>query len=252
MPVDVPALAPYHDQYAPLARPGVGVPFRVVLRFHNALEGFDALHLDNLLALLVVAEATSGNLLPPSPEPYRLPVPLTPLWWDAEGLPLWAATQFRPVGGDGAPHTDVQYRHKRAVAGVNPVKGRWQEMRQPYAGQLAPEGWEAFAVGDPHEVARLLHKERYFGKKRAVGAGHLADMTVEPAPWSLVTANGRLARSVPGAAATALGVMGTDALVLVDWTPPQWLPALLRPGWPAGTPALSIAGAASLPTTPSL
>ncbi len=249
--VEHPALVPYAERYAALEH----VPLRVVCQLvpGGRLAGYDPLNLDNLLARLVVDEATAGLGLPTSAEPYRLPVPLACLWQEPRsGLPLWAATQFRPA----AAHVkDVSYWHKRVQSGlwtgtargtftIAPQHGRWMERRVPLP-TIVSDVWEAEAIGDPHEVARLLAGARFIGKRRTNGFGEVRRWTVEPLDEFRLVGAGRLLRPLPAAAVKLLGEqMPEGEPAPVGWTPPQWKPDLFRPGWWAATPvapALSVA-----------
>jgi hypothetical protein len=232
-------LQPYRDRYrrasfAPLR-------IRLTLRPGSHLAGHDPLNLDNLLARIVVDEATGGLGLPDYEAVGPLPVPLAALWHDEGGLPLWAATPFRPVG---VVAPDITTWHKRAQPGTltgtktgrfNPDTGRWQGRRIPLPTTLA-ESWEADAVGNPDEIARLLAPVPWVGKKRAQGFGEVLSWTVEAGDFAL-TRDGRLTRPLPAAAVGLLGgLLPEGEPALVGWTPPQWKPKFFRPGWWTGTP----------------
>lgn len=237
---DYPALQPYAERYAALQH----VPLRVVatLRDGAPLAAYDPVNLDNLLARAVVHQATRGALLPESPTPYALPVPLKCLWRSEQGLPLWACTPFRPEGqGVG----DVTYWHKRAQPGtwtkgsLNFRNGRWMERRVPLP-TIICQRWVAEAEGDPQEVARLLRGLAFVGKKRSQGLGEVESWTVEPLESFALVRDGRLTRALPLLAVSLLGgAMPEGGTVPVAWTPPQWMPRLFVPGWWPGTRVLA-------------
>lgn len=214
------------------------------LRPGAQLAGYDPLNLDNLLARAVVDEATQGRGLPNSREPYWLPVPLQCLWRSPEGLPLWASSVFRPVGPE---IKDTFYWHKRQQKGEftraksgrfapRSTQGRWMERRVPLPA-LVVERLEATCCGNREEITRLLAGLDFIGKRRAIGFGEVAQITVaSAAAFSLVQA-GRLVRPFPALALELLdGQLPQGSAAPVGWTPPQWKPSLFAVGWWAGTP----------------
>jgi CRISPR type IV-associated protein Csf3 len=233
-------LKPYDERYAQLKMQSL----RIVARLMPGSEivAYDPVHLDNLLAKCVVNEATHGAGLPDSNEPYLLPVPLQRLWSDDQGLPLWASTVFIPVG---ISDRDIVYYHKRTITGrwtlssskrfnIKSSAGRHMERRIPLPTVLALE-WEAFCVGNPDEIARLLRNVRHLGKRRAIGFGEIAEWCIEPADnWS-ISRSGLLLRPVPQQAARELKIHCLDAPQLIGWTPPQWKPNLFALGYPFGS-----------------
>jgi len=241
--LNYPALAPYQERYAGLET----VPLKVTLwlRPGAGLCYYDPLNLDNLLARLVVDEATQGQGLPHEPTGcYRLPVPLKALWHSPEGLPLYACTPLLPVGFVAG---DTQYFHKRAqscrwTCGLKGVfrlatnKGRWMERRIPIRVQVCEE-WAALAVGNPQEIARLLAGVTAIGKHRNRGQGEVnlaAPAEVSPAEGFDLVSGGMLTRRVPVGAMHLLPGVPEETPGLVGWTPPQWKSALWQPGWREG------------------
>jgi len=251
MLIDYPALQPYQARYVD---DSAFVPLRIVLLLRPGarLAGYDPLNLDNLLARCVVDEATQGAGLPFAPGAYNLPVPLRCLWRDDEGLPLWAATAFHPAGEQA---TDLAYWHKRVQNGrftgtrtgtfaIRSTNGRWMERRVPLPNVVC-QRWEASAIGDPAEIARLLAPIGFVGKRRTNGFGEVEGWLVEPAEFALIQ-DGRLTRPLPAGAVPLLGgavPIGTASPV--GWTPPQWKPALFRPGWWTGAEVEEVAKHAS-------
>ncbi len=243
MLIDYPALARYSERYHRLA----GVPLRVTLRLlpGSRVAGYDPINLDNLLARAIVEDATAGAGLPEEPGAYRLPAPLRCLWCSEDGLPLWAATPFRPVGQSVG---DVAYWHKRIQPGrftgtssgnfsIRSTNGRWMERRVPLP-TIVVDTWQADAIGDPAEVLRLLSRISFVGKRRSSGFGEVERWEVAPlSEFRLIDGDGRLTRPLPAGAVGLLeGLVPEGEAAPVGWTPPQWKPALFRPGWWTGTP----------------
>lgn len=243
MLIDYPALAPYAERYASLAC----MPLRVMLRLlpGSRIAGYDPINLDNLLARAAVEEATAGAGLPDEPGAYRLPVPLRCLWQSADGLPLWAATPFRPIGDSAG---DVAYWHKRIQPGrftgtphgtfaIRSTNGRWMERRVPLP-TIVADIWQADGIGNPAEVLRLLSRIAHVGKRRSSGFGEVERWEVAPlAEFRLIDGEGKTTRPLPeGALALLDGRVPEGEAAPVGWTPPEWKPALFRPGWWTGTP----------------
>ena len=220
------------------ADPAHHVGFRMVARLvdDSSLLGAQPPALDGQLAALIVAEALAGDGLEPSADAYSIPLPLTCLWRSADGLPLWAASQWRPAPSPGMKaQSDVAVLHKRAPEGVNAQKGRWQERQmfhQTHPGAL----WEATGIGDVAEIARLFQGVRYMGKKRSVGYGEIVSLRIRPYRFS-VAERGALVRAVPSTAMAVLGVDARGPAEMTGWTPPAWLPSTWLPGYRAGSAA---------------
>lgn len=234
-------LMPYRERYAELSHE----PLRVALwlKLSQRMAQYDALHLDNLLARMVVEDATEGKLLPEERDAYLLPTPLECAWRDSCGLPLWKATAFRAIDGT----SDVTYWHKRLQPGnmtrtksgtfsVRPTKGRWMERRMPLP-TIVADHWEAECVGNRAEVERLLARAAWVGKRRTSGFGEVDRWTVESCEAFSFVADGRLLTDFPAMAIDALaGWMPGEPPGIVGWTPPQWKTSLFAPGWRTGTP----------------
>ena len=246
-----PALEPYSARYAELDME----PLEIEVELYNALAGYDPLFLDNLLAACVVRAATGGKGVPNTEDAYALPTPLQTLWRDAQGMPLWAASQFWP---DGACYDQVAYWHKRAQSGVwtgnnrgsftiTSTKGRYMERRVPMPTRLA-ERWRAWCIGNAEEISRLLEPLTHIGKRRSIGYGEVRHWTVRAAPAFSLVRDDCLTRSVPAMAINweapywPSGQMPEGAPAPVGWTPPQWKPGLFAPGWWAGTPVTEAVG----------
>ncbi len=209
---------------------------------------FDAVHFDGILANAVVRSATDNRMLPESRLPYDIPLPLTPLWRDARGLSLWAATCFEPadIAAD-----DMIYLHKRAQSGVYTAgrggkftidvqRGRWMERRAGVPVVICWR-WQATVLGDGEAIADILQSVSHVGKHRRAGFGEVRRWTVEDrAPLAigqLLTVGGRLARPVPLTARSLLGnrLPEERATAAVGWTPPYWHPGTWDDGWRSGT-----------------
>lgn len=245
MMIEYPALAGHVQRYADL----VGEPLQITVRLRVGarLAGYDALLLDNLLARCVVDEATHGALLPNITDAYVLPVPLRCLWRSPEGLPLWAATPFHPIGDQVS---DVTYWHKRGQTGtmtgtpkgtfsVFRNKGRFMERRVPLPTVVCAT-FAATCIGDGAEIARLLETVPFVGKRRSMGMGEVESWEVTQGTFELVE-DGQLTRNLPVAALPLLNGMRPDGEPSpIGWTPPQWKPSLFALGWREWTPVHGI------------
>jgi len=236
--IDHPALMPYVEKYENLQ----GEPLRIILRIlpGSQMALYDLLNLDNLLARCVVDEATQGQLLSNSQEPYRLPVPLRRLWTSTDGYPLWAVTPFWP---EGLVTDDVIYFHKKQHSGrytktksgefaVRQGQGRYMERRIAQPCRVCSE-WHAWCIGDGEEIARLLGDKAHVGKRRHAGLGAVQQFQVESANEFLQVRDGHLLRAVPAEALPVVlpNVRMAEAPAPIGWTPPQWKRELFRPGW---------------------
>jgi len=241
--IDYPQLRSHAERYLTLSTEPLQVT--LVLRANSHLAGYDPLNLDNLLARAVVDDATDGRRLPESQEPYSLPAPIKCLWRSAEGLPLWAATPFYPVG---RCESDVAYWHKRVQTGrwsgtkrgtfaIRSTNGRWMERRVPLPTRLA-EAWAAECVGNAEEIGRLLRRFAHVGKRRSNGFGEVREWRIKPIERFTLLREDKLTRAIPALALLDLGIIGLPegTAAPVGWTPPQWKPSLFLPGWWPGTP----------------
>ncbi len=255
-PVALPNLNAVAARYAALPLR----PLRVVLTLEDGsnLVSYDPLNLDNLLARVVLEEIGEGRsgYQPADDEYLAIPVPLAVLWREpGSGLPLYAAA---PFVAEGVQADDVVYWHKRPQEGAftrtksgawSPKQSglRYSERRIPTPVVVA-ERWTAACVGNPEEVSRLLGGVTAVGKRRGAGHGVVREWQVEAAPsFALVGEDGRLARNLPEDARLLLGEgrWPEGEAAPLGWTPPQWRPALFRPGWRLGTPVHRLGGGAS-------
>lgn len=244
----LPELEPIKSEYEALSH----APLRVVLNLkpNSPLVTYEPPILDNLLGGALVQERFENPQLPETPEAYEIPLPLACLWRDDRELPLWAATYFSPVGASVA---DVHYQHRKLQdgdysknKGGKPLKlsganGRWQERRTPLPVMVCHQ-WEAFAIGSPQEIARLLEGVTAVGKRRGAGMGEVESWEVLPAEIGsasdLLIRDGKLTRAIPVNSEHLLAPYKPSERPQssVGWTPPQWKPTLFSSGWRCGAP----------------
>ena len=206
-----------------------------VLRRGSQIVNYDPIHLDGLIARLMVERATHGDNVAPSADSYWLPLPLQMLWQSPEGLPLWAASVFAPIG---VTATDTVYYHKRGIPATHSKQsiifqvGRWMERRVPLPTTLASM-WRARCVGNLELIESLLTDVAHIGKKRAMGFGEVAEWQVHRTRFEdvLIDDDGTLTRPVPVDARH----YASDANARVmGWTPPAWKPDTWRMCYPIG------------------
>lgn len=220
-------------------------PLRVVADAHAPLVDYDRISLAGLLAWTVVMEETEGRGVEIPPRYTPLPLEVAGYYGSGGQLPLWRASAFAPVNGDGRSFRHTEYVHKRAPrtvtanqSRVDTSTGRWMERRIPLPLRTAP-AWEAYCYGNAAEIERLLtHYVICLGKRRNIGYGEVVGWWVQP--WAEagdpLVQDGKLAHAIPEAHAAAAGYVIDEPPVLVGWTPPQWQPAFWALGWPVGTP----------------
>lgn len=202
-------------------------PLRVEVVFANPPAGYNVPHLDGILASTVVREATNGAGLPSSAQPYFLPVPLRQVWTSAEGLPLWAATDFQPIGRNeiGVSHwakrligPELVKMGKGGPINLRGTEGKWKESLIPLPVHEAVAWW-ANCEGNAEEIGRLLGLAGSVGKKRSQGHGVVMRWRITKAEAFSFWEKEKLLRPLPGEYA------GQEGNALVGWTPPYWLPA---------------------------
>lgn len=215
-------------------------PLAVTVTLKRAVILYDPVYLDNLLARCVLDMALRTSVIENTTEAYDLPTPLKRLWTSADGLPLWAASVFTPVGED---ETDTVYLHKRLgrfeFSERQPKSnvGRWMDRRIPKQAHIC-KTWRSWCVGNRDEIAMLLENVRFIGKHRNIGYGEVAGWDIDPWEGSdleTIVQGERLLHAVPVEAAETLGVLPEGPTCLVGWTPPQWKTSLFSQGWRIGT-----------------
>jgi CRISPR type IV-associated protein Csf3 len=222
-------------------------PVIVRARLLRPMVWYDPPTLDGLLAGAVVRDATMGRGVPDIDEAYDIPLPVSCLWRNESGHPLWAASNFWPVGDAEA---GIQYQHKRAITGkhsrgkggrlkIGRPSGRHMERRVPYPTLEATE-IEAQAIGDKEEIGHLLESIQFLGKRRNTGLGEVARWEVSAGQFceleTLIGEGHTLLRAVPVGARGLLPASPQGEPVYIGWTPPQWKPSIFSLGWPSGTP----------------
>ena len=240
--IEISELRPYKDRYAGMSFKPLEIT--AVLLPGSPVVLYDPIYLDNLLARAVLEDAMSGLVtLEPTPEPYDIPIPVECAWRDDDGLPLWAASVFLPIG---EAISDVSYTHKRlgrfefSEKQPKTSMGRYMDRRTPIPSKVC-RVWRAFCIGDIDEIARLLRPIRFLGKRRNIGFGEVESWSVSD-QWAgqaidTIVQDGALVHAIPEDAARHLELSINGAPSLVGWTPPQWKPSLFRPGWRVGTAA---------------
>lgn len=225
-PTLTPELAPYWERYQRLEMQ----PLRIQVEIAGILAGYHPIHLDNLLARMVVDEAYSGHQMDNSGTPYLLPAPLKILWRHPETtLPLYAANQFEPVGFDRevtvwwhkrfVREEHIDARRKMNRGDISASAGRFKEKRIPMPARIATT-WQADCIGNRDEIARLLATCRAIGKKRM---GYVVEWRIGP------VAEFRLNRPAPLAYLSG-GSFSLD-MRYCGWTPPYWASVPECQGW---------------------
>lgn len=217
-------------------------PLVITATLHQAIIHYDHVNLDNLLARAVLeAERVDISAMDKTKD-YELPVPLKKLWASVDGLPLWAASVFLPVG---EVHEDSVFLHKRMdrfeFSGRQPnVKcGRWMARRMPKTTyQSESKQWQSFCIGNAEEIKKVLPFIRFLGKHRSVGFGEIKEWDVsiwDGDDLQTIVRDKKLIHAIPQEAANSMGIEIEDSPYLVGWTLPQWKPALWSQGYRVGT-----------------
>lgn len=204
--------------------PQVGMRITAVLGTPYVPTDGPAVHLDGALAF---AAENDIDAAPLGRTAWVVPLPLRCLWVSEEGLPLWACSDLLP---SDPVATGQAYWHKRypshrsefsAKPNANTKAGRWKDYRVPLT-TIATERLEAYAIGDPAEVQRLLDTYvSHVGKKPSQGYGRVLRWLVEPA--EVTEADVLRWRTTP--AAYWQGKPLPEGMVIGprrSWTPPYW------------------------------
>lgn len=227
------------------------VPFTVRARLERAaaLNARVGPCLDGLLASVTRDRARSTGDGPPVPgslldggldvdDPATVNLPLTACADPDTRLWHWACTTGTPVGHDGQPVTgDPQVTHltgrlhETMFPAVQPLPGSVPLARGRYRARYVPVVttpaaailW--YGVGDPDQVADLLHDVTHVGGRRGTGEGHVLDWQVTACQgadthrFAHAHPDGRLGRPCPVGCATRFtgwtqGIAGLQ--------PPYW------------------------------
>lgn len=175
----------------------------------------------NLGALLAWARSEEIGAPSPHQRPVQIDIPLACLWRDADGWPLWAATDLYPIGEatESRQWLHRRYPSHRAELGaklkVNLAAGPYKEKRLPAIATVCTTWRGAALATDPAEVERLINTVPAIGSRTSAGFGSVHEWRVEPFDGDEDFILAR--RSVP----IASGLRDGDA-VLMPWTPPYW------------------------------
>ena len=183
---------------------------RIELILSHPYGGTDRLHLDGVLSAAVVAVALPSVSLPPSVQPYDIPLPLTccesfpggrPLYQNSDG---WTADELEQLPQGEARHSPSHLtasftwvkRNDRFASLISRRKrdgqlwqpssgsGPYKEYRVPLTVTATAYGdaWLFWAEGDGEQIERLLSLFLLtgIGKKRALGFGSVSMVRVIP------------------------------------------------------------------------
>jgi CRISPR type IV-associated protein Csf3 len=201
-------------------------PLKITLQTLQPIVGTEPLHLDGLLAKVVVTEAMQGKPLPQTPDAYFIPLPIG-IERMIDGLPLWQSTDFMPVGAK-SDHTHYHQRgdcnpYDYAASKLSRRKqpptteGQYMSYRIPIKRTIA-DRWEATCVGDRALVEKYLSTMQYVGKKHSQGYGRVLKWNVSVIPeFELKN------RPIPMSQKSKI-----VNFVMMGWTPPYWHRALWR------------------------
>lgn len=198
-------------------------PLRVTAELGDAVITYHGVHLDALLAYVVMGEAMRTNWIRWSPNYVTIPLPLDDVWRSETGVPLWASTDLLP---EGEAVKDVMYLHRRAIEptmstrNIRTTAGRHKEKRTPMP-VLVNKRLSAVCIGNGEEIARLLSSVSAIGKKNTV-AGTVLRWLIEPiTEFSFWDPDGRALRPVP-LDYLGLAQFETPSAVEVGYSPPYW------------------------------
>lgn len=175
----------------------------------------------NAAALLAWAKAEDMTLPPPKEQPAPIDLPIACLWRDNDGWPLWAATDFYPIG-QTAVHRQWLHRrypaHRAELASklkVNLAAGPYKERRIPVQATVC-DTWRAVVLAeDEDEVKRLIARVPALGARTAAGFGAVHAWRIEAVEADKDFVLDR--RTVPVASGLRTGTPKR-----LPWTPPYW------------------------------
>lgn len=197
---------------------------------------YDPLHLDAMLSWAVLHEATEGLGIVDEGKVYYIPLPVMRLWTSACGLPLWASSDFFPVGTE---HRSTTVMHKRHRWPFKTRTGKYMDTRIPKPTAVTSSGcWMARCYGNRDEIERLLKTYIHsMGKHRHDGFGHVKEWAVETVDFASLDAlicDGQLIRPFPELALEHFDFEPEGSSSLVGWTQPYWKPRNFNYGWHTG------------------
>lgn len=214
-------------------------PLNVKMRLGNSqLLASELLHLDAVLSSAVLQDATRRtNGIEDESKVYYIPLPVVKLWSAPDGLPLWATSDFFPLGEE---HRSTVILHKRQHPSFVQRTGPYMNTRVPKQTAITDTGWwQARCFGNKDEIERLLNTYIHsVGKHRNDGFGLVHEWDIEVAefaPLDTVICDGVLIRPVPEFALEHFDFIPSGAPYQVNWTQPYWKPRNRNYGWRAGT-----------------
>ena len=214
-------------------------PLNVKMRLGNSeLIIYNPLHLDAVLSSAVLQDATQNTIgITDESKVYYIPLPAMKLWSSPDGLPLWATSDFFPVGGE---HRSTVILHKRQHPSFVKRTGPYMPTRIPKPTAITDTGWwQARCFGNRDEIERLLTTYvQSVGKHRNDGYGLVHEWkieTVEFAPLDTIFCDGKLIRPFPEMALEHFDFTPMDGSLLIGWTQPYWKPRNFNFGWAVGT-----------------
>ena len=223
-------------------------PLKVVAHLASAMVNYEPLNLDGLLGWAVLQEVVGANHLNPQEGLWRVPVPLEVVHTQ-DGWPMYASTALWP---DPKAINDSVIYHKRAQPGrytgtkkgtfqIESTAGRWMDRRMPIPTLNTPT-LTAWVVGNPAEVARLLERLKFIGRRRSAGHGEVLSWDIHEAPNMPLVLQGpngpMLSRNIPVAVARKYKLKLQDPLeppVRVAFTHPYHQPDMHVEGYRVGT-----------------
>lgn len=220
-------------------------PLKIVGHMSSAMVEYEPLNMDGLLGWAVLQEVIGANHLNPQEGLWRVPVPLEVIY-EQDGWPMYASTVLWP---DAKAAKDSVIYHKRAQPGrytgtkkgtfqIEATAGRWMDRRMPIPTLNTPT-LTAWVIGNPEEVARLLKRITFIGRRRSAGHGEVRSWEIFDAPnLPLVIAKPEgpvLSRNIPVGLAEKYDLKMLEPPTRVAFTHPYHQPDMHVAGWRVGT-----------------
>lgn len=173
---------------------------RITAHLAAPVAHYHDLHLDGILAYVVMEMAMQAPVSPLGDTWIEVPLPLGVLWRDDQtGVPLWASTDFVPVD---LSEDSATYHHRRAPEpsmtkrNLDTGAGRHKERRSPIP-TTHTNALYADCIGNADALRELLKRIGSIGKKRHT-LGAVREWTIEAMPsFSLVDEQRRARRPLP-------------------------------------------------------